>query len=115
MIPNNKCPSESNSRRTSNDSKLLPKTEPTPTNDRDIVGHIDSNHQQHHVRDEVEEVQPKVDSERKDKPQIFNIKYVVPSNLIIREHSSQQQNTDEPIESFHESPKGMDCMRLVMH
>lgn len=106
MIPNDKCQSESNSRRTSSDAKLQPKNEQMPTIEPDSVENIDSN-EQHHVaeEEETEEVTSKKSSEREEKPQIFNIKYVVPSNLIIREHQTQQ-HTDEATVNFQESPKG---------
>lgn len=100
MIPNTKYQSESISRRTSTDSKLLPKNR--PTNERVSIETIDSNVQQiDEVEVEEEEVQSKQDTEREDKIQILDIKYMVPSNLIIREHHTQ---TDTEI--FQENVKG---------
>lgn len=93
MIPNTKYQSESISRRTSTNK---------PTNERVSIETIDSNVQQIDEVDE-EEVQLKQDTERKDKIQIIDIKYMVPSNLIIREHQTQA-HTDT--ENFQENVKG---------
>lgn len=103
MIPNNKYQSESNSRRTSSDSKLPSKSKPTPTRERDTVENTDGNY--HEEEEEEQGLRSKEDSEREEKPQIFNINYVVPSNLIIREHQTQQ-HTDETTENLQETRKG---------
>lgn len=103
MIPTNKYQSESNSRRTSSDSKLLRKPQPTATIERVSVENHSSNYVHH-----SEEVQSKPDAEREEKPQIFNIKYVVPSSLIIREHQPQHHTiTDEETPNLQDSSKGM--------
>lgn len=99
MFPYDKSQSEMNSRRASSDLKLQPKNKQSPRNERDNVENTDADYQRHE-----EVIHSKQDIEHDEKPQVFNIKYVVPSNLIIRE--LQTPNTNELPENFQESAKG---------
>lgn len=111
MIPNYKQQSESNQSATGSDAKLKLKIEPNATSECD--NNFEQAEYQQHDNEEVddEDDRERDEIECESKPQIFNIKYMVPSSLIIREHQQSDQHRDEPATSFQQSSKGMNSIK----
>ncbi len=116
MIPYNKQQSQSNTGQSSGEAKLQLKSEPNPTNEQDNYENVNELEQQNDEDLEDEEVPARQDSECESKPQIFNINYVVPSSLIIREHQTEQRTADPSGSSYQQSStvKGMHSVALLV-
>lgn len=109
-IPYYKQQSDSKFEGSSSGTDLQLKIEPNPTDETgtyencDYQAHDDQQQQDDHEDEEEqvgeEDAQGQEEVEPEPKPQIYNIKYMVPSSLIIREHSSEQRRNEPPVHSF---------------
>lgn len=102
MFPYDKSQTQSNSRRTSTESKSVNMRDKQSSGN--ILPSIENTDTDYHHNDQI--IDSKQDCEIEEKPQIFKIKYMVPSSLIIQEHQSQHSHEQSSV-NYRDNSKGM--------